>query len=48
MFCRPVLIAETDPQALNILPRILSDRIPGLAIESCSSTEELSQKSELS
>ncbi len=47
MLSRPVLIAETDPHTLHILPRILSDRIPGLAIETCTSAEELSRKSEL-
>ncbi len=43
-----VLLAGTDPYALDALPRILSDRIPGVAIHTCTSAEELSRKSELS
>ncbi len=42
-----VLLAENDPYTLDVLPRILSDRFPDLAIETCTSAEELRRKSEL-
>lgn len=39
-----VLIAETDRHTLDVLPRILSDHLPHIAIDSCTSVEELSRK----
>lgn len=39
-----VLIAETDPATLDILPRIVSDNIPGVGIDICASADELSHK----
>ncbi len=39
-----VLIADTDFSTLDILPRILSDRMPQIAIDTCRSADELSRK----
>ncbi len=38
-----VLLAETDRYTLNHLPRILSDRLPHVTIDICSSAEQLSR-----
>lgn len=40
---RTVLLAETDRHTLNHLPRILSDRLPHITIDICSSAEQLSR-----
>lgn len=39
-----VLIADADISTLDILPRVLSNSIPLLAIETCRSSDELSRK----
>lgn len=39
-----VLIAETDSQTIDILPRIVSDHVPDVGIDICTSADELSQK----
>lgn len=39
-----LLLAETDHHTLDILPRILSDRIPHLLIDICTSVDDLSRK----
>jgi len=39
-----ILIAETDQRTLNILPRVLSAHIPHVAIDICTSTDELFHK----
>jgi DNA-binding NtrC family response regulator len=44
MSAQAVLIAETDPATLDILPRIMSDNIHGAGIDICTSADELSQK----
>jgi DNA-binding NtrC family response regulator len=44
MSAQAVLIAETDPAILDILPRIVSDNIPGVGIDICASADELSHK----
>lgn len=44
MFSQRVLIAETDPHALHILPGLLSLHIPQVAIEQCTSEDALSVK----
>lgn len=40
---RTVLLVETDRYTLNQLPRILSDRLPQVTIDICSSAEQLSR-----
>jgi DNA-binding NtrC family response regulator len=39
-----ILIADTDPTTLDRFPRIVSDSIPDVEIDICTSAEELSQK----
>jgi len=39
-----ILFAETDHRTLDILPRTLSDHIPHLTLDICTSTDELSRK----
>ena len=36
-----VLVAETDPHILDFLPRIVSDRIPNVEVDVCSSPDDL-------
>ena len=44
MFSQRVLIAETDPHTLDVLPGLLSLHIPHVAIEQCTSEDALSLK----
>ena len=44
MYSDPILIAETDAIALHTLPRILSDGIPGITVDICSSVAEAARK----
>ncbi len=44
MSAHTILLAETDHRTLNILPRILSAHIPHMAIDICTSTDELFHK----
>jgi hypothetical protein len=36
-----LLIAETDPRTIDVLPRLLSDNIPSVEIDVSTSTEDL-------
>jgi hypothetical protein len=39
-----ILLADRDPTILDLFPRIVSDNIPDVGIDICTSSEELSQK----
>lgn len=43
-----VLIAETDPRTIDLLPGILSDRISNVSVEVCTSTDDLTGNRRLS
>ena len=43
-----ILIAETDPHAIDLLPRILSQDLPDMKVDVCTSAEELSRNGTLS
>ena len=38
-----LLIAETDPRAIDLLPRLVSDNIPNVEVDICTSTEDLTR-----
>ena len=46
MFSHAILLAETDHHTLDILPGILAAHIPHMAIDICTSPDELVQKLE--
>ena len=46
MYSNPILIAETDLAALQVLPRILSDGIPEITVDICASVGEAARKME--
>lgn len=48
MLSQTVLIAETDHRILEIFPRILSDHLPHVTIDMCSSADELCRKCRVS
>jgi len=48
MSSQTLLIVETDPHALEILPCIVSEHLPHVAIDICTSADELCRKSGVS
>lgn len=47
MFRQTIILADTDPHTLDHFPRILSDHLPHVMVDICTSVEELCRKSGL-
>ena len=43
-----ILIAENDPRTIDLLPRIVCNQIPDVAVDLCTSTEDLARHRQLS
>src|SRR5690349_5095943 len=43
-----ILIAETDPRTIDLLPRLLSEDLPDVTVDVCTSPEDLSRNRNLS
>ncbi|MGC4097744.1 MAG: hypothetical protein QM706_11565 [Nitrospira sp.] len=43
-----ILIADPDPRTIDPLPRILSDTLPGISVDICTTVEELRRNRKLS